>query len=367
MVVFANSIIQYFIIAINYGFNISATKDVATNRYNRDQLNVIASSVLLIKFIIFLVGLCIIIGICFLSENLAAHRVLILVTYTVCLSEVIFPVWFFQGVEDMKFITYLNVIAKILFTVLIFVFVKTKEDYLLVPIYNAIGATVGGVIALIIVAKKYGVKFSKTNPMRLWEQLKKSFPFFLSRISAVITIETNVLIIASKVGFSYVAYYDLAKKIVNILVIPINVLNQAVFPSVAVSKNMQLVKKCIKLAVAYGLLAYITIVVFSNELIALLAGQVMLPAKYFVWILCISVPLFGIHYFLGNTVLVVKGFSNVFNKSVVFSMLFYTFMIVMLFVFKIFNVYAIAIVVILSNLFDLFYRWYFVKKFGLFK
>ncbi|MCX7986903.1 MAG: oligosaccharide flippase family protein [Bacteroidales bacterium] len=367
MLIFANSIIQYFTIIINFGFNISATKDVSVNRKNINKLNEITNSVLLIKFIIFFVGLMILLCLTFFLFELSRYRMLILITYTICISEVIFPVWFFQGVEDMKFITYLNVFTKVFFTILIFIFVQSKDDYLKIPIFNSLGAFFGGIFALTILVKKYKIKFLIPSLSIIQKQITKSLPYFFSRVSAVITVETNIIIIANKMGFSNVAYYDLAKKIVNIMIIPINILNQVIFPSVVASKNMRLVKKSIILAFVYGLAVFFIIILFSESIITALGGKNMLPAKYLIWILCFSVPLSGIHYFLGNTVLVVKGYAQIFNRSVIYSMIFYLALVVLLFFTQLFSIYTIAIIVICSNIFDLAYRWYHVKKLKLLK
>ena len=48
-------------------------------------------------------------------------------------------VWFFQGIEKMKFVTLINVLAKVIFTVLVFIFIKSESDYLKVPIFNSLG------------------------------------------------------------------------------------------------------------------------------------------------------------------------------------------------------------------------------------
>ena len=54
IVVFAQAIISYLIIIINFGFNVSATRRVSENRNDNHKLNIIYSSVIYQK-IIFLI------------------------------------------------------------------------------------------------------------------------------------------------------------------------------------------------------------------------------------------------------------------------------------------------------------------------
>ena len=70
------------------------------------------------------------------------------------IGELLLPIWYFQGVEKMKYLTIINVGSRIVFTVFIFVFVKQKEDYILVPLFNSLGAILGGVYALYVLLAK---------------------------------------------------------------------------------------------------------------------------------------------------------------------------------------------------------------------
>lgn len=64
----------------------------------------------------------------------------------------LFPVWFFQG---MKYITYLNILAKSIFTVAIFVFVHEQSDFWIVPLLTSVGFIVAGIWSLYLVKKEF--------------------------------------------------------------------------------------------------------------------------------------------------------------------------------------------------------------------
>ena len=53
IVVFAQTVISYFIVLVNFGLDVSAVKDVSVARNDLPKLNEVVSSVLLIKTILF--------------------------------------------------------------------------------------------------------------------------------------------------------------------------------------------------------------------------------------------------------------------------------------------------------------------------
>ncbi len=75
-------------------------------------------------------------------------------TFLLTFNELLLPIWFFQGIEKMKYITIVNLSARLLFVVTIFLFVYDREDYLIVPLLNGIGAMLAGCLSLYIVLKK---------------------------------------------------------------------------------------------------------------------------------------------------------------------------------------------------------------------
>src|SRR5690554_6037335 len=56
-------------------------------------------------------------------------------SFLTVIGQALFPVWFFQGLEEMRYITIINVVSKLLSVILIFIFVTSQGDYLLVPLF----------------------------------------------------------------------------------------------------------------------------------------------------------------------------------------------------------------------------------------
>ena len=140
-IIFTQTVATYFTIFINFGFNIFGAKEIAINKENIKKTNEIFSSILTIKSIFWIISILILIISLFLLQIETDEILLYIFSFLICIHEVLFPQWFFQGIEKMKYNTIINLTIKILFIILTLFFVQTKEQYLLVPLLNSIGST----------------------------------------------------------------------------------------------------------------------------------------------------------------------------------------------------------------------------------
>jgi len=139
LVIFAQSFVQYFAMFIDYGFNFSATREVSVNKDNKHATNEIFSTVLFVKFLFLLISFLVSVCLIFSFSKFRQDWFLYFISFSNLLGNVLFPQWFFQGMERMKTIAILNVVSKIIVIILIFIFVKTQGDYIIVVFLQSIG------------------------------------------------------------------------------------------------------------------------------------------------------------------------------------------------------------------------------------
>ena len=242
LVVFSQAIVSYFVILVSFGFNTLAIKEISIHRDNKIKLSKIVSIVLILKGVAFLICLGFLsLGLLLLPQA-RGYESLYLLSMWVCLYEFIFPIWYFQGIEKMKFITYLNLVSKSIFLILIFLLIKSPEHYLRLPIINGIGVLVTGITSLIIVFKSHKIKFILPKINELIIFIKKSFDYFVSNVAVKLYASSNKVIIGSLLGMGEVAYYDLADKIITVFrAVPLRIVRDSIFPKVAKTKNIKIV------------------------------------------------------------------------------------------------------------------------------
>ena len=359
VVVFCQAIIAYVVIIINFGYNVSATRKISENRTNVFKIREIYSSIVYQKLLIF--AICLVSGLFVLIFLKYDYSVILLGFIGLCIQEVFFPTWLFQGLERMKFITIITFVAKCSCLILIFLFVHDKKDYACIPVLYSIGGFFTSVLSVIILKKKFDIYFVKVSKYRMKEDFLESLPFFTSRLSAIVMERGNVLVIGTFFSYDMVAIYDLCAKIVSILKTPFSLVAQVIYPNVAKSKNMLLVKKSIKIVLLFGAFVCLFVYLFAPNIILLLSDTSMLGAVSILKIMVLYVPIVGISYLCGDSVLVVKGYSREYNLSVVYSVLLYILMLLSFISFSKVNLYTMALAFVAPELFVALYRICIVK------
>ena len=359
VVVFCQAIIAYVVIIINFGYNVSATRKISENRTNVFKIREIYSSIVYQKLLIF--AICLVSGLFVLIFLKYDYSVILLGFIGLCIQEVFFPTWLFQGLERMKFITIITFVAKCSCLILIFLFVHDKKDYACIPVLYSIGGFFTSVLSVIFLKKKFYIYFVKVSKYRMKEDFLESLPFFTSRLSAIVMERGNVLVIGTFFSYDMVAIYDLCAKIVSILKTPFSLVAQVIYPNVAKSKNMLLVKKSIKIVLLFGAFVCLFVYLFAPNIILLLSDTSMLGAVSILKIMVLYVPIVGISYLFGASVLVVKGYSREYNLSVVYSVLLYILMLLSFISFSKVNLYTMALAFVAPELFVALYRICIVK------
>lgn len=364
LIVFAQAIVSYFVVIVNFGFNISATKDVSIHRNNKAKLNEIVSSVLIIKGILFLSALLILVISIYTIPQLREHKILLLLCMWMCLYEFIFPMWYFQGIEKMKYITFLTLASRLTFLVFIFVFIKSKGHYLRVPMINGFGSILAGTISLYIVFVRHELKFVKVPIKNLKKYFNEGFVLFLSNAIMTFKDKTNILLIGSFIGTGAVAEFDLAIKIKDLLFVPINLLNQAIYPKISKEKNMKFMISVLK--ISFIAMTSVTLILFPfiDNIVLLLGGGDLIEAAELTRIILFSVPVIVISFTIATNCINALGYYKLRFKSMLLTTLFY-FLLVMLgilFGWKE-EIRFYAYVIIIGYVIELLYRLYLVNKY----
>lgn len=364
LIIFAQEIIQYFNIITDYGFSISATHEISVSRDNPERVGEIFSSVIFIRIFLMLVSFLALVFLVFSIEKLRAEWLLYMLTFGAVFGNIFSPVWFFQGMERMKYITLLSVVNRVFFTIAIFLFIRNDSQYILVPVISSLASVVAGFLGLYLAFKIYPVKI-KLNLPTVFYLFKKSFFFFLSRLSISFYTISNTIIIGSIFTMKDVAYYGVAEKIVRLLRRPVDLYNTVLYPFSSYKKDREFMKRAIRASLVFGILVFIGINLFAREIIIIVGGESFEPSVKLLRILSVIVPVVSIHVLLGSSVLVSFGRERYFNLSVIMGSLFYIFVILSFYLFGILSVVAIAAIRVLVDVFIFVYRIYYVRKFKL--
>ncbi len=233
LIAFARAFIQYFVILTDYGFHMSATREISVNRGDKKEVTKIFSSVLLIKLCFLVLSFLVLIGMVSFVPRFRSDWLIYVFTFGVVIGNALLPIWFFQGMERMKYITFLNIASKLIFTVSIFVFIRKAEDYIYVPLINSLGFLIAGISGLWIVRRSFKVGFSRPDLRDIKHQLKEGWYIFISGVSVSLYTTSNTFILGLFTNNTIVGYYSAGERLIRAVQKLLSPLSNAVYPYIS--------------------------------------------------------------------------------------------------------------------------------------
>lgn len=311
------SVMQLLFVLNDYGFNLSATKEVSNHRLDIKKVNEIFSSIISIKIVLLLITFLLLAILGFTVPIISEHREAYFLGFGMVIGQTFTPVWLFQGMERMKYITIVNLVSKLTFTVLIFIVIKESEDYTFVPLLYSVGFVIAGVVSIYLAKKEFGVYFSTPKWFQIKEQLNNSTQYFLSRASIAAYTSGNNFIVGIFLGEYYAGIFGVAEKLYMAMILVYTPLSDAIYPFMVKKRNIELFKK-IFIGVILVNLAVITFTYFfSGEIVNIIFGDGYSESaellKYFCFLALIIVPTI----FIGYPLLGAFGYEKHANYSVV--------------------------------------------------
>jgi len=324
---FSVAFINYFQVISEYGFNLTGTRDISICDGNHYKLNKVYNEIMSAKIVLTIISFLLLIVIVHLVPYFNEHWEIYYLTFGVVIGQTLFPYWFFQGIQEMKYITYFNVISKFLFTFLIFLFINNKSDYWLVPLFTSLGYIVSGIFTLFFLRFNKNIQFEFQSLSSVKESLNEGKYVFLSQVKIVFFNNFNVLVLGFVSGNTAVGVFSSAEKIMRGLINLQAPVVATVFPHFSKllqsSKDKALLQ--IKKIAGIGTLLYIIILVplfiFAKEFTFLLYGDKGIESVIIIQILIVIPVTIFLNNLLGTQILVNLGKQKIFFKVIFFSFL----------------------------------------------
>ena len=194
-IIFIMSLGVYFQTLIDFGFGVTAVRDINTFKDNKKKINLIYSKVMLIKIVFLVISALLIFILTISFAEFYELRLLVFFRMMMLIGDSLFPDWFFQGVEQMKYIAYLNVGAKIFFIFGIFTLLKSSEDYWQYFMLQGVSSLILGFLGQFFLYYKYQIKFHFLKYKSIIQSLKKDFPIFANQFLPILYNNTTIFIL----------------------------------------------------------------------------------------------------------------------------------------------------------------------------
>lgn len=277
---YAISLITYFQFFTDYGFNLSATRELAICRDDNQKISQIFSSVMFIKLCLCILSFIILLLIVMFIPKFSEDSYVYILTFGMVIGYMLFPTWLFQGLEYMRYTSILNIIGKIVFTVLIFIFIHDTTDYMLVPLINSLGYILVGILGIYIALTKFNIKITIPSIRDIKYHLREGWYVFISTIAINMYTTTNTFLLGLLTNNTLVGYYSIAEKIILAVNGLLNPISQALYPFISrtvktddKTRSIEFIRKITKIMTLVGIVLSAGLFIFAKPIILLLFGQ----------------------------------------------------------------------------------------------
>ena len=314
-IAFALAIMVWIQTIADWGFNLTATRDVAQNRDNPQKVSEIFSNVLWARCLLMFLSLAALLLLIAVVPRFREQWDVILVTFLIIPGHILFPDWFFQAVEKMRYITIINVATKLIFTLAVFVFIKTPDDYIIQPVLSAAGFALSGIIALYIIVGRWGVQLLPPSLKDILTTIKESTNVFINNLAPNLYNSLSIVLLGIFSGGVANGIYDGANKFINIICNILNALTRAFFPFL--SRRKEHFSLFVKLVICVAIVTSMVTWFIAPWLVATLLSAEFAESVIVIRILSVSLIFYVLSSAYGSCYMIVNKREKVLRQLTV--------------------------------------------------
>jgi PST family polysaccharide transporter len=318
-IAFAQVVMTYFVLLVDFGFSWSATRNVAANRHNPSEINRIFAATWAAQwFLVFIAALAAVVVVA-LTDRLRPDAPLYAAAFITVVATALFPIWFLQGVERLQVVAVLQLLTRSLGLLPIFLLVQQPNDAVWVLIIQGGFAMLAGVLSLWWMHRQSIVAWCRPSWQEIHSALLEGGALFGSRVSISLYTALVPLVLGWVAGPVALAHFNLADKLrsaAQSLLVP---LSQALFPRMShLVQNdgdaaYTLIKRSALAVVLIAGSASLSLWILSDWLILLLGGQDFAPAAQVLRWLAPLPLVIGLSNVLGVQIMLPQGINRGFN------------------------------------------------------
>ena len=128
---FFSSVGAYAILVATLGIGTYGIRQVSTVRNNKKELTKTTQELIIINLIMAVVVVIILFALSLFIKKFSSEMMLVIIISISVLSSVFSLNWLYSGLEQYNYITQRSLLFKFISLILIFIFVREKEDYII--------------------------------------------------------------------------------------------------------------------------------------------------------------------------------------------------------------------------------------------
>jgi PST family polysaccharide transporter len=322
-VAFAQAYATYLTLLIEFGFNLSATREVARHQESAEHLADLLSGVLGAKLVLAVVGIAPVVAVARFIPIFTNSRHLLLGAVLCGVAAASSMSWLYQGLEQMRVVAAFDLSARICGMLAIFCLVHSVSD---APRVLYINATASGVVGAVLLIRAYGrVRFHLPTAAGTWQVLRAGWTMFILRCSMTLYTSGNAFVLGLFASPEAVGYYAGAERISKALIGLLQPLSQALYPRMAnlVYRERAKAVKFARIGLiamgGSGLVMCFALLATAPQLIRCFLGTGFQPAVAVLRILSLLPPCIALSNVLGVQWMLPLGMDHSVNRIIIAS------------------------------------------------
>lgn len=361
-VAYTKTVMNYMQILVDFGFILSATKDIVKFKNNKSEIKNIIGNTLLARIILGIIGLIIVLLLSMIMPILKENIVYTLLSYMVVFLSIFLMDFVFRGLEIMHIITIRFILMKVISTLLTFVLVKNDSNILIIPFLDIVSSIVA-IMLVFYELKKLKIKLRITSLKKAFYSIKESFVYFLSNIASISFNALSTILIGLQISTTEVAYWSVCMQIIGSIQAGYGPISDGIYPEMIRTKNYRLIKNVIKIMLPIITAGCIFTFLISGFALKILGGQEYVAATI---ILQLLVPALFFGFFaiiFGWPCLGSIGKNKEVTISTIVSILTNIILLFILIITNSFSLINIAIVRSFTEIVLFSIRYFYIKKY----
>ena len=320
LVAFAQAFGQYLALIVEYGFSLSATREVARSRDSLARRSELLAGVLGAKALLATLALGLALAVSYLVPTFREQPKVLWAGVFWALATAFNLMWYFQGLERMRLVATLDVGAKALALMGILLWVRKPEDGWRVLVLMGMASLLSTLVALILAYREVPVRLP--NWARVRKALQLGWTMFLFRSAVSLYTLGNTFILGLFAPSQIVGYYAGAEKISKAFLGLLGPISQALYPRLSHlaqrsrTEAARLVRISLSVMGLGGVLMGLAVFIFAPLLVRILLGEGYEPAVPVVRVLSLLLPLIALSNVLGIQWMLPLGLDRPFNSII---------------------------------------------------
>lgn len=320
---FVQVIMQTFILLIDYGFSLTATRDISANRKDNNTVSKIFSTVWMTQWFLGFISFLCLLGLLLIIPSMQDDLLIYIGGFTMVLGQVLLPLWLLEGLENMKAVALIQALGRLSVLPFLFFVVDGSDDTFWAVTIMGLGMVCAGILSLFWIAYKRMVVWQFPTFADVFIELKRGFELFFSRALQKLFYIITAIVLNSVSGAASVGYFNLADKLRGAAQALLQPVSQAMFPRMChLYKHDRpeadaLIKRSFVLIISLAGLATLVLWAGADPIIYLIAGPEFKPVIPVLQWLAFAPLLAGFSIVFGIQIMLPNHMNRRYNQIVI--------------------------------------------------